>query len=75
VKDDKKIFRAVEKVDSSNNAERNFKRILWSLGTLVRINVGIAKKISNVNNGKPCRAMFVINRETKAAVDQLVSQC
>ena len=25
-------------------------------------------------NGKACRAMFVVNREAEAAVDQLVSQ-
>jgi hypothetical protein len=42
VKNDEEIFRAVEKVDSSN--------------------------------GKACRAIFVVNRETEAAVDQLVSQ-
>jgi hypothetical protein len=77
VKNDEKIFKTVEKVDRSNgnNAVRNFKRIARSLETLGRITVRIVKKISNVNNGKACRAMFVVNREIKAAVNQLVSQC
>jgi hypothetical protein len=42
VKNEEKIFRAVEKVDRSN--------------------------------GKVCRVMFVVKRETEAAVDQLVTQ-
>ena len=45
-----------------------------SLETPGRINVGITKKIFNVNNGKACRAMLVVNREAEAAVDQLVLQ-
>ena len=63
MKNDEKIFRTVEKVDRSSgkNAERDFKRIARSLETPDRIAVGITEKIPSVNNGKACRAMFVVN--------------
>jgi hypothetical protein len=64
------------KIDRScgKNAERNFKRIAMSVERPDRIAVRITEKIPNVNNGKACRAMLVVNREAEAAVDQLVLQ-